>query len=432
MIAQASSALDEHLTEEENEILPIVAEHLSPAEWAADAAPGRLRPDWQTRGMRVVGLMSGTSYDGIDVAVADLAIEGAEVVLRPLGSLDRPHSSEVVALLSGMLPPSSTTLADVCRLDTLLGQAFAAAAAAGVSLAGGADLVVSHGQTVYHWVSGGSVLGTLQLGQPAWIAASTGLPVVSDLRARDITVGGQGAPLVSILDALLLPPSSSPRAALNLGGIANLTVIPPSGEPFAYDVGPANALIDLCARSLLGEPFDRLGAHARTGVVDESWLARLLDHPYFDQPAPKSTGKELFHAGFLGSLPALSADDVLATVTELTARTIANDLAKHAITEVVPSGGGVRNPFLMSRLAALSPGVTFRPIDSFGLPSDAKEAYLFALLGFLTFHGLPATVPSCTGASAPSLLGSITPGASPLRLPTPSPAMPRRLRVVAD
>lgn len=376
--------------------------------------------------------MSGTSYDGIDVAVADLALEGADVVLRPLGALERPHSPEVVALLSGMLPPASTTLADVCRLDTLLGQSFASAAAAGVELVGGADLVVSHGQTVYHWVWSGSVLGTLQLGQPAWIAASTGLPVVSDLRARDIAVGGQGAPLASILDVLLLPPGPSARAALNLGGIANLTVIPPAGDPLAFDVGPANALIDLCARSLLGEPFDRDGAHARAGVVDESWLARLLDHPYFDQPAPKSTGKELFHTGYLGSLPALSAADVLATLTELTARTIATDLAKHAITEVVPSGGGVRNLFLMERLAALAPGVTFRPIDSLGIPSDAKEAYLFALLGFLTFHGLPATVPSCTGASAPSLLGSITPGVGPLRLPPPAPAMPSLLRVVSD
>ena len=381
--------------------------------------------------MRVVGLMSGTSYDGIDVAVADLAIEGAEVVMRPLGALEHPHAAEVASLLSGMLPPSSTTLADVCRLDTLLGQGFADAAARGVALVGGADLVVTHGQTVYHWVSDGAVLGTLQLGQPAWIAARTDLPVVSDLRARDITVGGQGAPLVSILDVLLLPPSSSPRAALNLGGIANLTVIPPTGEPFAYDVGPANALLDLAARTLLGEPFDRDGAHARAGVVDEAWLASLLDHPYFDRRAPKSTGKELFHAGYLDPLPDRSAVDILATLTELTARTIAADLDRHGVTEVVPSGGGVRNPFLMSRLAALAPGVTFRPIDSLGLPSDAKEAYLFALLGFLTFHGLPATVPSCTGASAHSLLGSITPGARPLSLPAPAPAMPSRLRVAS-
>jgi anhydro-N-acetylmuramic acid kinase len=322
----------------------------------------------------------------------------------------------------------------VCRLDTLLGQGFADAAALGIALTGGADLVVSHGQTVFHWVSSGSVLGTLQLGQPAWIAARTGLPVVSDLRSRDLTVGGQGAPLVSILDVLLLPPGPSARAALNLGGIANLTVIPPSGEPFAYDVGPANALIDDAARRSFGAPYDADGAHARAGRVHAAFLERLLDHPYFSESPPKTTGKELFHRGYVDARLdglTLPPEDVLATLTELTAHTIAADLERHAVTEVVPSGGGVRNPFLMSRLAALAPGVTFWPIDELGLPSDAKEAYLFAVLGFLTFHGLPATVPSCTGASSPSLLGSVTPGAGPLRLPPPAPATPRRLRVVA-
>lgn len=387
--------------------------------------------------MRVVGLMSGTSYDGIDIAAAELELTGSELTLRPLGSTERRHEAEVVELLAAALPPAMVSLEQVCRLDTLLGQAFAEAAVQGIDeLAGGrADLVVSHGQTVFHWVSEGRALGTLQLGQPAWIAERSGVPVVSDLRSRDITRGGQGAPLVSMLDTLLLPPRADPRAALNLGGIANLTLIRTGHDSLAYDVGPANAFIDQVVQDRFGEPYDAGGRHAARGTPHAGLLEALLDEPYFELPAPKSTGKELFHRGYLADrlarFPTVGADDLVATVTELTARTVAAECDRHGVRELIVSGGGVRNAWLMDRIGTLAgPKVAIRTIDELGIPADAKEAYAFALLGFLTAYGLPATIPSCTGASAPAVLGSLTPGSAPLRLPEPATVSPTSLRVL--
>jgi anhydro-N-acetylmuramic acid kinase len=383
--------------------------------------------------MRVVGLISGTSYDAIDVAAAEFAVDGDELRLRPLGHLDVPHEPDVRAAIAAALPPATTSAEALCQLDTRLGQAFGAAAARGVAeLCGGrADLVASHGQTVYHWVSGGHALGTLQLGQPAWIAEATGLPVVSDLRARDIARGGHGAPLVPVFDTLLLPPGPAPRAALNLGGIANMTVIRPDGSVFAYDLGPANALADAAAQALTGAPYDEGGRLAAAGTVHTGLLAALLAEPYYAAPPPKSTGKELFHVGYLKShldgLP-LPVEDVLATVTELTARVVAADCARYGVVEVIASGGGTSNPTLMGRIAALG-DYAVRTIDEVGVPSDAKEAYAFALLGWLTWHQLPGALPAATGARSAAVLGSITPGATPLTLPA-QPTFPRQLVVL--
>jgi anhydro-N-acetylmuramic acid kinase len=383
--------------------------------------------------MRVVGLISGTSYDAIDVAAAEFVMDGDELRLRPLGHLDVPHEPAVRAAIAATLPPATTSAEALCQLDTRLGQAFGAAAARGVAeLCGGrADLVASHGQTVYHWVSGGHALGTLQLGQPAWIAEATGLPVVSDLRARDIARGGHGAPLVPVFDTLLLPPGPAPRAALNLGGIANMTVIRPDGSVFAYDLGPANALADAAAQALTGAPYDEGGRLAAAGTVHAGLLAALLAEPYYAAPPPKSTGKELFHVGYLKSHLdglALPVEDVLATVTELTARVVAADCSRYGVAEVIASGGGTRNPILMGRIAALG-DYTVRTIDEVGVPSDAKEAYAFALLGWLTWHQLPGALPAATGARSPAVLGSITPGATPLTLPA-QPTFPRQLVVL--
>jgi anhydro-N-acetylmuramic acid kinase len=384
--------------------------------------------------VRVIGLISGTSYDAIDVAAADLELWDGAVVLRPRGALAVPFEDDLRKRIAAGLPPAETSYEQVCRLDTELGQAFADAAVRGLDeLCGGdADLVVSHGQTMYHWVDGdGRARGTLQLGQPAWVAERIGLPVVSDLRSRDITRGGHGAPLVSIFDVLLLAGRQGRPAALNLGGIANLTVVDTEGKALAFDAGPANALVDAATQSLCGEPFDAGGEHAARGSVHEGLLSALLDHPYYGQPAPKSTGKELFHWEYVRErLPSeqLPPDDVIATVTELTARVVAGELRRHGVDEVFVSGGGARNPWLMQRLAATAPsGCRLAGIAELGVGPDEKEAYAFTLLGFLTVNGLHATVPSCTGAAAPSLLGSITPGASPLRLPEPAERAPTRL-----
>ncbi|MEV6399462.1 anhydro-N-acetylmuramic acid kinase [Streptomyces sp. NPDC051907] len=378
--------------------------------------------------MRVVGLMSGTSYDAIDAAAADIALDEGVLTLAPLGMVSEGYDDELRAQLAGALPPARTELAEVCRLDTRIGQAFAALAvrADRELCEGRAELVASHGQTVYHWASDGEVHGTLQLGQPAWIAEATGRPVVGDFRPRDIAAGGQGSPLASLLDVLWLRGRPGTPVALNLGGIANLTALPPGRDPVAFDTGPANALIDAAVRDLTDgrARYDEGGALAASGRVHEPLLSRLLEEPYYRLPPPKTTGKELFHLPYLHTalkdFSRLPARDVIATLTLLTARTAADAARSLGASEVVVSGGGTLNPALMGMLGTeLGGGVRLRTSDELGLPAAAKEAYAFAVLGFLTFHGLPGNVPSCTGARAPRVLGSITPGSGPLRLPPP-------------
>ncbi|KMS75153.1 anhydro-N-acetylmuramic acid kinase [Streptomyces viridochromogenes] len=381
--------------------------------------------------MRVIGLMSGTSYDAIDAAAADLSLVGDSLVLKPLGLVSEGYDEVLREALAAALPPGTTSMAEVCRLDTRIGRAFASAAArADRELCDGqAELVASHGQTVYHWAEDGKAYGTLQLGQPAWIAETTGLPVVADFRPRDITVGGQGAPLVSLVDLLWLRGRPGTPVALNIGGIANLTA--PDGT--ALDTGPGCALIDAAARGFSGGrlAYDVDGALAGRGTVHEPLLRRLLEEPYYALPAPKTTGKELFHLGHLrdalarfGTLP---AEDVVATLTMLTASTVADAVGAVGATEVIASGGGTRNPVLMAMLGQRLAGVALRTSDALGLPATAKEAYAFAVLGFLTAHGLPGTAPSATGARHARVLGSLTPGRDGLRLPPPTEKGPVRL-----
>jgi len=388
---------------------------------------------------RVVGLVSGTSLDGIDVAVADLRARGEEIVLTPLGQCELAYPEPVRDGLLAALPPATTTAGELARLDTGIGQAFAEAARTAIDRFGPADLVASLGQTVFHWVEEGRPRGTLQLGQPAWIAERTGLPVVADLRARDVAAGGHGAPLAGTLDRLwlreLAESAGRPAVALNIGGIANITVVEPGGHTTAYDTGPGNALLDLAAHRTTGHRCDRDGALAARGRVHAKLLRRLLDEPYYRAEPPKSTGKELFHAGYLEAatqgIP-IEAEDLLATLTELTARTIAAACARYAPHLVVASGGGVDNPVLMRALTRNLAGVRLVTSDEQGLPHGAKEAYLTALLGWLTWHGLPANVPGATGARGLRLLGAITPGLAPLVPPAPHPTSVTRLRIARD
>jgi anhydro-N-acetylmuramic acid kinase len=377
--------------------------------------------------MIVVGLLSGTSMDAIDTAVAELTLDGATVRLRPLGYESHPWPPELRARTLAALPPAAVGAQEICELDTLLGQQFAAAAKA---VCAGADLIVSHGQTVCHWVEGGTARGTLQLGQPAWIAEATGLPVISDLRSRDIAAGGQGAPLAATLDALWLADGPRPAAALNLGGIANVTVAAADGRVAAFDTGPANCLIDVVAERLTGHPCDQDGRRAAVGTVRPDLLDRLLAEPYFALAPPKSTGRELFHAGFveaaLVGLPPVRGDDLLATLTELTAVTVAG--ACRDVRRVVASGGGVHNPTLLGRLRHHLGATQLVTSDELGLPADAKEAYLFALLGLLTWHQVPGVPAGPTGSAVPRVLGRLNPGDRPLRLPEPG-MVPTRLVV---
>ncbi len=368
--------------------------------------------------MIVAGLISGTSLDAIDLAVGEFSWRGDIIHLRPLHHAEHPWPPATRERLLAALPPAATTMAEVCALDVLVGEAFAAAA----GHARGAELIASHGQNVFHWTEAGQARGSLQLGQPAAIVEATGLPVISDFRARDVAAGGQGAPLASTLDALWLAGPET-RVALNLGGIANVTVIRPGQPVLAFDTGPASCLLDMEAVRITGgrQAADLDGRIARAGQVRGDLLARLLADPYYARAAPKSTGREQFDRCYVGrhlaGLPAVGDADLMATLVELTATTVAGACARYGASEIVASGGGVRNPALMDALRRLAAPARVGTTDGFGLPADAKEAYLFALLGFLTWHGVPGTVTGATGSATARVLGRISPGNAPLRLP---------------
>ncbi|WP_406248487.1 anhydro-N-acetylmuramic acid kinase [Microbacterium sp. M] len=375
--------------------------------------------------MRVLGLLSGTSHDGIDVAVVDFAESDGRLHGRVLYEDSIPYAPELRARLVAALPPAPTTLAEVCELDTLIGQAFAEVAAEAAASVGGVDAVCTHGQTVFHWVEGDHARGTLQIGQPAWIAERLGVPVISDVRIRDITAGGHGAPLVSFLDELLLRDRAGTSAALNLGGIANITVVG-DGAVSAYDIGPANALVDaVVTDEHLNElGYDEDAVIARSGRIDVPLLDALLADAYYGLPAPKSTGKEHFHLDYVRAAVAelgraIPVADLVRTLTELTVRTVAADIRRAGIGFLAVSGGGCRNPLIMRGLRDVLPEVEVVLADELGASADAKEAILFALIGWCTMHGIPAVVPGGTGARAPRILGTITPGAGPLRMPEP-------------
>ena len=400
--------------------------------------------------MIIAGLMTGTSADALDVVLAEFVhdshdrnrgepSDASELGVRILAGREVEFDQQLRGDILRLLEPGDVPLSLVSSVDARLGR-FSADALVQLRAETGidCDLVVSHGQTIRHDITDGIVTSTLQIGQPAWIAEATGAPVVSDVRARDVAAGGQGAPLVGILDGLLLGQVETPTAVLNLGGIANITVMTPERAPVAFDTGPANALIDILAARITegAEGFDRDGELAAQGRVDDDLLTELLDDPYYRLPAPKSTGKELFHADyldrFLSTRTNLGEHDAIATVTALTARTVADACRAHEVTRVIASGGGTRNPRLMNDLRAeLEPDATLTTTDeAFGLPEGTKEALLMALLGWLSWHGLAGTEPSLTGAAHPGIAGRISPGHGRLNLPEPLTARPTQLRIL--
>jgi len=383
--------------------------------------------------MRILGLISGTSADGVDAAIGDFALKDGALRLRLVGHTTLPWPPGLAERIRAVQLAGAGTAADICRLDRDLGVAFgeiAATALEGVG-SGPVDLVASHGQTVYHDVAAdGSIRGTLQIGQPTEIAERLGVPVVADFRVRDVAAGGQGAPLVPAFDHLLLAGNDEPSGMLNLGGIANLTAVRPGQPTIAFDCGPANALLDLAIRDATGELFDAGGARTARGRVSDALLNVLLDDPYLVAEPPKSTGKERYNGHFLAAAidraPDVEVDDLLATLAEAAASAVVADVARLGLRHVWVSGGGVHNAGLMDALrrglgaAGASVGTT----DELGIPADHKEAYAFALLGWLTWHGLPGSISSCTGATGPRVLGTIVPGAGPLSLPAPLPSWP--------
>ncbi len=404
--------------------------------------------------MIVIGLMSGTSVDGIDAAVVRL--EGAPPALawEVLGHTHRAHNPELRAEIFACFRPETGSVDRLCRLNFALGEAFGAAALEAAREAGlsmnQVDLIGSHGQTLWHEPpANGQTGSTLQLGEAAVIAELTGVPVVSNFRPRDMAAGGQGAPLVPLADWLLLSHPTKIRAAQNIGGIANVTYLPPTGKNFepqrprstqrkkqgflsalgglggsnngvlAFDTGPGNMLIDEAARqSTAGRwDFDRDGSLASLGQVDETLLAEWLSDPYYQQKPPRTTGRELFGRQRAvaywqqATSRGLTPNDIVATLTALTARSI-----EHAYRtflpaypeEVIVSGGGARNRVLMSMLTERLAPARVTTSDEYGLGSEAKEAVAFAVLAYETWHKRPGNLPVATGARKPVVLGNIT------------------------
>ena len=388
--------------------------------------------------MKILGMMSGTSFDGIDSALCDFNIVGDEIQIQLLHFESSNYADEVRNRIVEAMPPLTTTMFDVCALDTLIGQSFALAAKSAISNSNAEpDLIVSHGQTLFHWIDeNNKAQGTLQLGEPTWIAEGTGVQVLSNIRSRDLTVGGHGAPLVSVLDQLLHSDSKTPQGALNLGGISNITITSESMDPIAYDIGPANGLMDAAISAYTSgkTTYDKDGQLAAAGVVDQKLLVEFLKHPYYEIKAPKSTGKEIFHLPYLLEILGPTQDwvieDVLATLLEVTVETVAQEVEKYALSSLYVAGGGAANKQLMKRMQERLSHCTIRSISELGISTQSKEAIAFALIGFLSMHGLPGQIPSCTGASAGRILGSLTPGSNAFNVPEKITTMPKRVRIL--
>jgi anhydro-N-acetylmuramic acid kinase len=382
------------------------------------------------KSMLVVGIMSGTSADGIDVALCRISPARSRPHVELVRHLAFPYPAVLRKAVLAAMDAPKTSAAELARLNWRLGEAYGdavQAAAQGYAL----DLVGCHGQTIYHQgiakpYAGRSIACTWQFGEPALIAAAAHAPVVSNFRPADMVAGGQGAPLVPLLDATLFAHPRRARVLQNLGGIANLTLVPAGGkldQLVAFDTGPANMVIDALAQRLFGKPYDRNGTLAAVGTPSESVLTNLLRDSYYRLRPPKSAGREQYGTSFVERLLALarqrrlSPHDILATATALTSRSIAIAwrlfLAPHldgTSVDYIVAGGGARNETLMRMLAAdFAPfHCRIQTTDDLGIPSQAKEAVAFALLAWHTWHRLPGNVPAATGAAHPAILGQIT------------------------
>ena len=398
--------------------------------------------------MIVAGVMSGTSADGINVALVEISGAGFDTRFELLAHREYPYPRPVRRAVLAAMNAGRASVADLARLNFLLGELYAAAVLKTQQRAGAkVELVGCHGQTLYHQGEAAPYLGkkitaTWQTGEGAIIAARVGTPVVSDFRPADMAVGGKGAPLVPFLDHLFYRDARVGRIVQNLGGIANLTAIPAGASPedvVAFDTGPGNMVVDAAMERLYRKPYDRDGRTAARGKPLETILKVLLQHSFFRQKPPKTAGREEFGrefvADFVRRCGRARKEDVVATATALTASSIGQAVKRfvllpsgakaqvqaasigtakagplHRYSEYVISGGGAKNRTLVAilRLELEPLGLTLRSSDEFGVPSDAKEAVAFALLAYETWHRRPSNIPAATGARMPAILGKIS------------------------
>lgn len=370
--------------------------------------------------LTVIGMMSGTSLDGIDACLVEIDENFGFKILNS-HSLVYPEQVREKLLMTAN---NNASTKDVCYLDFVVGKLFAQCANELVSKSGlkssQIDLISSHGQTVYHMpveetIGGISSSSTLQIGNISVISELTGIKTVGDFRSKDMAAGGQGAPLVPFADELIFKKDIS-RAIQNIGGISNVTILSNECETFAFDTGVGNMLIDFYIQRFFDKPFDKDGEIALSGNIDEVWLEELLKESYYKKLPPKSTGRELFNSEYaLRILDNAPADkrDLISTITALTTRTIANAyksfvFPKTKITELVVGGGGAYNKAILRFLEKEMPFIRIRTHKDFGIEDKLKEALAFAMLGVCTIRGIPNNIPSCTGATKRVIMGTIS------------------------
>ncbi|MFN3361002.1 MAG: anhydro-N-acetylmuramic acid kinase [Pseudanabaenaceae cyanobacterium] len=369
--------------------------------------------------MQVLGLISGTSLDGIDSALVAITEAEGKLVWQLQAARTFPYPPDLRALLLAVADGQPLSLAELAAVDDRVAMAFSQVVHTYLQAGATIDVIASHGQTVFHRPPKGDLGYSLQLGRGAVMAQQTGIVTVANFRRADIEAGGEGAPLVPLVDWLLLTDARQDRVVQNIGGISNLTFLPAGAraeEVIGFDNAPGNVLLDRAAQLLLGTSYDREGATARQGRVDLDLCQAWLAHPFFALSPPKSTGRELFDQAFFANCwqqaqeRGLGVADFLATVTELTARGIAMSYQRflpRLPQEVLVCGGGSRNLYLLHRLAQLLYPAVVTTTDAYGLPADYKEAIAFAVLGYWRLQGREGNLPQVTGAKRSVLLGEI-------------------------
>ncbi len=366
--------------------------------------------------MFIIGLMSGTSADGVDAALAEIKNGKFTLIKHHF----RPYTDEIRKMILDAMDNETSSVSLICQLNFILGEEFAQAAREISEFTRiKPDLVASHGQTIYHIPRpdpkrGWHTRSTLQIGEAAVIAEKIGAPVISDFRVRDVAAGGEGAPLVPFADFILFKHPEKSRSIHNIGGISNLTYIPQNAkkeEVIAFDTGPGNALIDLVVQEYFNMPYDRNGEIAASGEVHHDVVEKLLRHPYFEMPPPKSTGREVFNRDFISWIK-LPLRDLVATLTYFTAKSIALSyeefILPHGLDEILVAGGGAYNKTLIKWLKELLKGVKVLTFEEAGLNSKAREAMAFAVLGYFAFKKIPNNLPQVTGAAHPVIMGKLT------------------------